>query len=217
MFICIIFWVPEFVLKCCYALYEMRASSSVSAVQNKPKYVRNIIYKAWKFIHMHGLLVSHLSLRSTENVPLRKRNRCIDCEVVQRQKQSHVQTTLHSRGEKCIHVGGEKERKKICCKAIKYNSSCRGPCEERVIAMTHWCNPFKTLWLGPRLLSLPLQACVIIFISDTIHWLPLQLAGMCKLPCRPPAQAAGRASCPGCVTRLARAWKGKKKKTHTES
>lgn len=101
-----------------------------------------------------------------------------------------------------------KERKKICCKAIKYNSSCRGPCKERVIAMTHWCNPFKTLWLRPRLLWLPLQACAIIFISDTFPW--LLLAKMCKLPCRPPAQAARRASCPGCITWPARAHKKKK-------
>lgn len=66
----------------------------------------------------------------------------------------------------------EREKKKICWEAEEYNSSCRGPCEERVIAMTHWCNPFKTLWLGPRLLWLPLQACAIIFISDTFRWLP---------------------------------------------
>lgn len=70
-------------------------------------------------------------------------------------KQSYIQHTDHSGGRKIIQVGGERgKRKKICCKAIKYNSSGGGPCEEHVIAMTHWCNPFKTLWLGPRLLAL---------------------------------------------------------------
>lgn len=72
--------------------------------------------------------------------------------------------------KKFIHV--EAERKKICCNAIKYNLSCCGACEERVIGMTHWCNPFKTLWLGLRLLWVPLQAPAIIFVLDTSHRLP---------------------------------------------
>lgn len=72
---------------------------------------------------------------------------------VHRQTKSCSQTMLRSIVGGGMHSRHRREeRKKICCKAIKYNSSCRSPCKERVIAMTHWCNPFETLWLWPRLL-----------------------------------------------------------------
>lgn len=79
----------------------------------------------------------------------------------------------------------KERKKKICCKAIKHNSSCRGPREERVITMTHWCNPFKTLWLGPRLLPLPPRARAVIPPFRIRYTDCSQLAKTCKLPCRP--------------------------------
>lgn len=90
---------------------------------------------------------------------------------------------------------------KICCKAIKYNSSCCGRCKERVIAMTHWCNPFKTLWLWPwHCFDFLCEARVAVFISDTIRRLPA-ISG--KLVSRLVVHLL-RASCPGSIIWLPR-------------
>lgn len=38
--------------------------------------------------------------------------------------------------------------------------------------MTHWCNPFKTLWLGPGPLPVPPRASAGASLSDPIRRLP---------------------------------------------
>jgi hypothetical protein len=54
-------------------------------------------------------------------------------------------------------TGWSMKEEKATCRATEYNPSHRNRCEQRVITMTHGCNPFKTHWRPPRLLGLPLQ------------------------------------------------------------
>lgn len=107
--------------------------------------------KGRKYPFQFSFFLQAFSVAINRTCPLK--NKLFNCLLCSSKTKTspHSDHSIQKRGKKSFKLERKEREKKICCKAIKYNSSCCDVCEERVIAMTHWCNPFKTLWLRPRL------------------------------------------------------------------